>query len=492
MKKEAHGFSETSQMNKTAITCYITEITIISIAYFIEVLKHNRSIGYFLLVFFTLWIPAVLTLLWNHKDPDAKPIRYLFCLGFAVPQAIMMFTAQNNLVFTYAILIMIVAMVYSDLKYALIVSVVYNMINIASVVFLFMKNGFSNDLVVSSEIQVLLLIITGTFAYFSAKAGLKISQKKLEQLNEEKQNVTRMLGQIVEVSQDMTTSIAQMNDKMEQLGALVEQTADAMQEVRAGSNETAESIQTQLVMTEEIQSRIDEVSDNAQKIAGSVEQTNHAIAMGTENMDKLTELVADSEKTGEQAIDKLHELEEYAQKMQTIVELINAVADQTGLLSLNASIEAARAGEAGKGFAVVASEISNLAGQTQQATEDIDELINGVVARLQDAGSAINALVDGNRLQKDVAQETSDSLSRIQKDSVIIEQNTDAMTELVHRLESANHSIVESIQNISAITEEVSAHSNETYDSSVRNTEIVKEVGEIAQFLQKRAEELQS
>jgi methyl-accepting chemotaxis protein len=66
------------------------------------------------------------------------------------------------------------------------------------------------------------------------------------------------------------------------------------------------------------------------------------------------------------------------------------------------------------------------------------------------------------------------------------------MTELVRKLEVANHSIVESIQNISAITEEVSAHSNETYESSVQNTSIVKEVGQIAQFLQKRAADLKS
>jgi methyl-accepting chemotaxis protein len=168
------------------------------------------------------------------------------------------------------------------------------------------------------------------------------------------------------------------------------------------------------------------------------------------------------------------------------------VADQTGLLSLNASIEAARAGEAGRGFAVVASEISNLASQTQQATENIESLISGVIDRLQGASNAINELVDGNLQQKEVANVTADSLRTIQEDSTAIEQNTEAMTELVRKLEVANHSIVESIQNISAITEEVSAHSNETYESSVQNTAIVKEVGQIAQFLQKRAADLKS
>jgi methyl-accepting chemotaxis protein len=492
VKKEKRILSETAQMNGTALVCYLIEVVLITAAYLIEVVKHNRTLGYFLLVLVTLWVPAVLSISWDVKDHESKKLRYLIAVGFIIPQAIMMFTAQNNLVFTYALLMMIVATVYSDLKYAAFVAVIYNIVNIASVVYAFVQNGVSNDLIVTSEIQVLLVIVTGVFIYFVAKAGLNISNQKLEQLDNEKQNVTRILNQVMEVSQDITASIGQMNDKMELLGSSVERTSGAMEEVSAGSNETAESVQTQLIMTEEIQKRIDDVAGTAKTIEASVVQTKQAIAMSSSNMNKLTDYVAQSEQTGEQAIAKLQELEEYAQQMQTIVELINSVADQTGLLSLNASIEAARAGEAGRGFAVVASEISNLASQTQQATENIESLISGVIDRLQGASNAINELVDGNLQQKEVANVTADSLRTIQEDSTAIEQNTEAMTELVRKLEVANHSIVESIQNISAITEEVSAHSNETYESSVQNTSIVKEVGQIAQFLQKRAADLKS
>ena len=479
--------SENKKKNAGPLRCYFIEIVAITSAYLIEVVKGNRTAGYIVLVCLLLWLPAIAAMLVYFKNKDAKAIRYLYGFGFLIPQAVLMLTANNALVFTYAILVLVTCNIFEDRKFALIMAISYNIMNILTVVYHIAAAGTTNEYIVTTEIQILLMMMCGYFNIVVSKTGMIISKEKMALLDQEKQHATDLLAQVLSVSAEMTESIGSLNEKMQQLGESVVQTCGAMDEVRQGSNETAQSIQSQLGMTEKIQGRIEEVSQTSTMIGNSVAETKTAVGKGADNMENLEKQVEQLEQAGGHA---LNELDEYTKQMQSITELINSVADQTGLLSLNASIEAARAGEAGRGFAVVASEIYTLASQTQEATKNIDALISDITDKLQDVSEAVRSFADGTKQQYTVAQETVQSFGQIEKDTTQIEQQVSQMASAISSLTEANHSIVESVQNISAITEEVSAHSNETYESSEKNAQIVEETGKIAAFLQDRANAL--
>lgn len=314
-----------------------------------------------------------------------------------------MLTANNALVFTYAILVLVVCNIFEDRKFALIMAISYNIMNILTVVYHIAAAGTTNEYIVTTEIQILLMMMCGYFNIVVSKTGMIISKEKMALLDQEKQHATDLLAQVLSVSAEMTESIGSLNEKMQQLGESVVQTCGAMDEVRQGSNETAQSIQSQLSMTEKIQGRIEEVSQTSTMIGNSVAETKTAVGKGADNMENLEKQVEQLEQAGGHALQRLNELDEYTKQMQSITELINSVADQTGLLSLNASIEAARAGEAGRGFAVVASEISTLASQTQEATKNIDALISDITDKLQDVSEAVRSFADGTKQQYTVA-----------------------------------------------------------------------------------------
>ncbi len=487
MPKNKTKMSESIRRNRAAIACYVITISVISGAYLIEAIKGNRTFTYFFTVLASLWIPGAVVLFLHTTRRCIDVIKYLILFGFALPWAFMLFTANNNLVFTYALVIMIALNAYANRRFAVVTAITYNVFNIGSVIFFAFLNGMTNEDIVTAEIQLFLLFLCGIFNIFVAIMSGGINKEKLDDIKDEKNHTAVLLDKVLSVSSELTVGIEQMNQKMKQLSQAMDRTCYSMEEVSTGTSVTSDSIQTQMIMTGEIQNRLDDVNTHARAISDSVSETGKAIALGSVNMNNLEKEVAASDKYSSDAAKELQELENSTKQMQSIIELINNVADQTALLALNASIEAARAGDAGRGFSVVASEISNLANQTQNATGDINELISSIDQKLLDVDKAIKAFIEGSRRQHDATMETVKSLDIIKTDSKDIEERTGGLSESVSSLADANKSIVDAVENISAIIEEVSAHSKETYESSIRNRTTVEEMMEIIEHLNELA-----
>ncbi len=184
--------------------------------------------------------------------------------------------------------------------------------------------------------------------------------------------------------------------------------------------------------------------------------------------------------------------EQSTANIQSIIELISNITKQTSLLALNASIESARAGEAGKGFAVVAQEISNLSSQAQKATSNITDVINNIYIELSSVVQVINQLMDSNTLQNEAAVRTADTFKKVTANVLTAHNLSHDLSADVKELAFSNSSIIDSISTISAITEEVSAHSTETYNTSEKNSQIVKEINELVNGLNIKAEKFKN
>jgi methyl-accepting chemotaxis protein len=122
----------------------------------------------------------------------------------------------------------------------------------------------------------------------------------------------------------------------------------------------------------------EEASTNVAVVASAAEQLSHAIQQIAAQVAGATETVQRASTMAESSASQVGNLAAASQRIGTVVSLIQAIAEQTNLLALNATIEAARAGEAGRGFAVVASEVENLAGQTAKATEEISQYVGDI------------------------------------------------------------------------------------------------------------------
>ena len=490
--KEMAKQSEERYANSTAIVCQIILVTIIAVAYFAEMIKGHRGIPYTIATFALCYGPVAASIICFKLNPQKDTaMRRVMGIGFALLYTFLLFTASNDLVFTYVFPMFLILMIYMNLSFVIIIgsgAILENLIYI--LIQLIVHKRFGENDIVTFEIQFFLVIISVVFFILVNIHYKKSSDIKAARVVVEKDKISGILDEIVGISKNVTDNAHRVDDKMEALSSSMEQTLISMSEVSAGTNESAEAIQNQLLKTELIQDSIETVGKVVENITEDMEKAGRAVEAGKKQINNLTKLSEEADKAGNEVAQALEAFTEYTNKMNSITELINNVASQTSLLALNASIEAARAGDAGKGFAVVASEISNLAGQTTDATANINDLIENITEQLSTMVDKIDLFVETNKQQGITAGKTVESFTEITDNIAEIKEQATDLESTVSQLTVANKEIVDSIQTISAITEEVSAHSGETYSSSEMNQDILGEVGNLVEQLNIAAQQL--
>ena len=423
-------------------------------------------------------IPVLTEFICWKRDHATKAIKHLSLIGFALFYTVLLFTAQCNMVYAFVIPMMFAVMPYHDVKAFALINVGTVVENILVVLLGATQGGFGYLGQDAGFIQISVMILLCITSIYATISNQKNTDENIESITAAQDRAEATLREVMEMSSRMETSVADITAELNKLETAFDSTKTAMEEVSAGSGESAAAIQQQTSQTEAIQEKVNTVGEVAETIGSNMEHTIEMLDAGKEEMTGLKEQAEDSARNSELAAQKLETLDHYMQEMHSIVEIISKIANQTSLLALNASIEAARAGEAGRGFSVVATEISGMATQTKDATGNIAELIQNVSGAIGEVVTVIRQMIDGIGSQREGTMRAADSFTAIEDSSYTIVDNLGEMLQTVEALKTANQEIVDSIQTISATTEEVSAHASETLEAEERNREILQKITE--------------
>lgn len=479
-------------MNKTALIGITIMNVVLALAYLIEVVKGARTIGSYILIAALCIVPSIVSILTYMKKKDSELIRYISGVGFALLYGYIMMTTSSDLAFSYVIVALVILMVYIDMKLLYILGIYALLVNVIRIVMLLTQGKLTGTTLTNAEIIVACLALTLAFVTMAIKKIEAVNQANIDKADKEKYQSETLLQTTLDVAASITDNIADAVTETESLKDAISATQSEMESVTEGANQSVGAIEIQKQNTEKIHNYIQGVEETVHSITEEVQSAEENLIEGNKVMKDLLDQVKTSEISNAQVAEKMTELKDYAGKMQDIMGLISNVASQTGLLALNASIEAARAGEAGRGFSVVATEISNLSAQTNNATGEINEIIETIVKSIEDMTASVETLLESSRLQNQYVDTTASNFEKIHKSTQGIVGQVSSLKETVDVVMEENKQIELGIDNVYAVTQKVMDGANETLAVCNTNLQSIAHVTDIMDTLAKEAEKLQS
>jgi len=496
MKREKEDLSVKSvavaSTNKTAISGLLVMNFVLAAAYAIEVLKNARSLESYLVILALCVLPSVLSVIFFMKNRETEAIKYVFAGGFALLYAYIMLTTTSNLAFCYVIVAYVILMVYTDTKLLLGLGGCALLTNIVLIVKKAMAGTLVEIEITQSEIIIACLLLTGFFSILALNKIRGINQANIDRAEVERGQAEGIMQTTLEVAAAMTENIKASVEETEGLKEAIGETQCAMEVLTEGAKDGVAAIQIQKQNTETISANVERVDTVVGSIVSEVQNAEENLNKGNEVMKELLRQVQVSGESGALVAEKMEELKTNADKMQSIMGLISNVANQTGLLALNASIEAARAGEAGKGFSVVASEISNLSSQTNAATGEINALIVSIVSSIGAVTEAMERLLESSRLQNQYVDDTADNFEQIHNSTQSIFEQVSQLKDTVDVVTGANAQVSEGIVNVEAVTRKVMDEAKDTLLSCNTNLQSIATVADIMEVLKQNADKLQA
>ena len=298
-----------------------------------------------------------------------------------------------------------------------------------------------------------------------------------------REELVGLLEGIQKQSVQLFKTSANLDGDSDETQKMVEQVDRAVGDIATGATSQAQETQNATENVIAMGNMIEDTNAEAERLNGNAQQMKDSSDQAMQILKELNEINDRTKQSIEEVYTQTNITNESVQKIKEATVLIASIAEETNLLSLNASIEAARAGEQGKGFAVVASQIQKLAEQSNESASQIDEITNALIS---DSTKSVETIAQ----VRDIMNEQSEKMEKT--DSMFRQVNTgvdhamdsvNTITEKTELLNQSREKIIDVVQNLSAIAEENAASSQETSASITQVNTVVTDISDNASGL---------
>jgi methyl-accepting chemotaxis protein len=264
-----------------------------------------------------------------------------------------------------------------------------------------------------------------------------------------------LIGRMQNNLRELLQGVEKVADNAERLQSSARRVSEGSSSQNASTSHMAASVEEMTVSINHVADQAKTTSDQSNEVGSKAEAGQSVISHTVDSIHAIAGAV-------DNAAQDIKQLEAKGREIESVINIIRAVAEQTNLLALNAAIEAARAGEQGRGFAVVADEVRSLAARTATSTKEISDIINAIqnvsasaVKRMLEATEKVELGVEG----AGKANDTMEEICRVATESVSLVAD---ISHAIREQGAATNAIAQQVENVAQMVDENTQAANET------------------------------
>ena len=464
--------SQLKRANRFLATGYLFYYIYVIALVWASVAMNVRTPGYAGMITSVSVVALIIIFVVIKKKPDSERLRYYSLIAHIIMTFFMSYAYSQGFIRLIGILPIIGCILFYDLKFTVRASAIYfGVIVLVNIVQIGLEQRFANDIngLVDQIFITSAVFMTVTIAVFTTRVAGMFNRDSIGSVELQNEKQAEIMKDVLTVAEEVRKGTENAMDIVNRLNDSTEIVNGAVKDISSSTYATAENIQTQTIMTQNIQDSIQLILSTSE---GMVRTAKMSDELNQQNVALMKELKEQSEviaSTNNEVAGAMQELQVRTAAVKGIADTIFSISSQTNLLALNASIESARAGDAGRGFAVVADEIRQLAEKTRQETENIARILDELSHNAEEAAGAVVRSVEAAGVQDEMIEKVSQSFDDMSGNVNGLITEIENIDNMLENLSEANNQIVDKITSLSATTEQVTASSAQAADMSVEN-----------------------